>query len=187
MRTSPQTVTRMIERSRSGDQEALSQLLPIVYDELRRLAAKYMRNEQNRQTLQATALVHEAYMRLLRDRQLRWNDRAHFIAIAARSMRQILVERARARSARKRGGDQQAITLKDEILGRRESTVDVLALEEALQRLAELDPKQAELVELRFFGGLTFEETAEVMGVSTATIKRWWNFAKAWLRREIES
>ena len=159
----------------------------MVYDELRGLAVKYMRRERPGQTLQATALVNEAYLRLIPDRNLQWNDRSHFFAIAARSMRQILVERARARVAQKRGGPEIPVTFADEILGRAEQSVDLLALDEALRKLAELDPKQAELVELRFFGGLTIEETAEVMGTSPATVKRGWAFSQAWLRRELTS
>ena len=138
-------------------------------------------------TLQATMLVHEAYLRLLGDEKLQWKDRAHFLGIAARSRRQILSERARARNAQKRGGDQHPITLNDELIGQRERSIDVLALEAALEQLDRLDPEQARLVELRFFGGLTVEEVAEVMGISPATVKRRWTFARAWLRREMEA
>jgi RNA polymerase sigma factor (TIGR02999 family) len=143
-----------------------------------------MRREA-RQSLQATALVHEAYLRLLGEKRLNWNDKAHLIGIAARSMRQTLVERARARRAKKRGGDQHPVTLIDEILGQRARSIDLIALDQALQALAELDPKQAQLVELRFFGGLTLAETSEVMGISPATVKRWWALSRAWLRREL--
>ena len=177
----------MLARASSGDQSALSSLVPLVYDELRRLAARYVRRERQAPTLQATMLVHEAYLRLLGDEKLEWKDRAHFLGIAARSMRQILIERARARNAQKRGGDQHPITLNDELIGQRERSIDVLALEAALEQLAKLDPEQAKLVELRFFGGLTVPELAEVMGISPATVKRRWTFARAWLRREMEA
>jgi RNA polymerase sigma factor (TIGR02999 family) len=176
----------MVERASSGDQGAVSELVPIVYGELRRLARGYLRKEK-KITLQATGLVHEAYLRLLRDKNLQWSSRAHFLAIAARSMRQILVERARARDAAKRGGGQIAVTLDEAIPGRSEKSVDLLSLDDALRRLGKLDPKQSEIVELRYFGGLTVEETAAVMGISPATVKRWWELSKAWLRREMSA
>ncbi len=187
MRPSPEVITSLVERVTAGEEEALSELLPVVYQELRKLSRKYMRRESNRQTLQTTALVHEAYLRLLGDRNLQWKNRAHFLAIAARSMRQILVERARARHAQKRGGVQRAVTLEDRMLRQEQNSIDLLELDEALTALAALDPKQAEVVELRFFAGLTVEETAEVMGISPATVKRWWTLSKAWLRREMSS
>ena len=186
MPENPQAMARLIHESRSGDENALSQLFPVVYQELRRLAGNYMRREA-RQTLPATALVHEAYLRLLGEKQVHWKDRAHLLGIAARSMRQILVERARARMARKRGGGQHAVTLIDETLGQNARSIDFMALDQALRALAELDPKQARLVELRFFGGLTLAETSEVMGISPATTKRWWALSRAWLRRELNA
>jgi RNA polymerase sigma factor (TIGR02999 family) len=161
-------------------------LLPLVYQELRRLAASYLRREKPGQTLQPTALVHEAYMRLLKDRPDRWQNRAHFCAIAAHSMRQILIERARARGAAKRGGARPRVTLEEGLVAGEDRSIDLLALDEALERLAKLDPEQARLVELRFFGGLTVEETAEAMKISPATVKRHWTVAKAWLTRELE-
>jgi RNA polymerase sigma factor (TIGR02999 family) len=161
-------------------------LLPIVYQELRRLAASYLRREKPGQTLQPTALVHEAYMRLMKDRPDRWQNRAHFCAIAAHSMRQILIERARARGAAKRGGARPRVTLDERLVAGEDRSIDLLALDEALERLAQLDPEQARLVELRFFGGLTVEETAEAMNISPATVKRHWTVAKAWLTRELE-
>jgi RNA polymerase sigma factor (TIGR02999 family) len=185
--TSSNKVSRLINRSSSGDQEALSELVALVYGELRRLARGYLHKEQKGISLQATALVHEAYIRLLRDENLHWENRAHFLAIAARSMRQILVERARAREAKKRGGGQIAITLNEAIQGHSPQSIDLLVLDEALNRLAALDPKQAEIVELRYFGGLTVEETASVMEIAPATVKRWWGLSKAWLRREMLS
>jgi RNA polymerase sigma factor (TIGR02999 family) len=164
----------------------LDALLPVVYQELRRLAAAYLRREKPGQTLQPTALVHEAYLRLLKDKPGRWQNRAHFCAIAAHSMRQILIERARARGAAKRGGARHRITLDEGLFAGGERAIDLVALDEALERLAELDPEQARLVELRFFGGLTVEETAEAMDISPATVKRHWTVAKAWLSRELE-
>ena len=187
MQPSPEVITSLIERVTAGEEQALSELLPIVYQELRKLSRRYLRRESNRQTLQTTALVHEAYLRLLGDQNLQWKDRAHFLGIAARSMRQILVERARARHAQKRGGVQEAVTLEDRMLGQDQNSIDLLVLDEALKALAALDPRQAEVVELRFFAGLTVEETAEVMGISPATVKRWWTLSKAWLRREMSS
>ena len=185
MRPSPEVISSLVERVTKGEEQALSELLPVVYQELRKLSRRYLRRESNQQTLQTTALVHEAYLRLLGDQNLQWKDRAHFLGIAARSMRQILVERARARHAQKRGGVQRAVTLEDRMLGQGQNTVDLLELDEALKALAALDSKQAEVVELRFFAGLTVEETAEVMGISPATVKRWWTLSKAWLRREM--
>src|SRR4051812_43479241 len=161
-------------------------LLPLVYDELRRLAAAYLRRERPGQTLQPTALVHEAYLRLLKDKPGRWQNRAHFCAIAAHSMRQILIERARARGAQKRGGARQRVTLDERLLPGGETSIDLLALDEALERLAALDPDQARLPRARFFGGLTVEETAEAMDISPATVKRHWAVASAWLARELE-
>ena len=160
--------------------------MPLVYAELRRLAAHYLKNERAGQTLQPTALVHEAYLKLLKDRPERWQNRAHFSAIAAHSMRQILIERARARGAQKRGGARQRVTLDDALVAGGERSIDLVALDQALDRLAALDPEQARLVELRFFGGLTVEETAEAMDISPATVKRHWTVACAWLARELE-
>jgi RNA polymerase sigma factor (TIGR02999 family) len=167
-------------------QQPADALLPIVYDELRRLAAAYLRRERPGQTLQPTALVHEAYLRLIKDRPGRWQNRAHFCAIAAHSMRQILIERARARGALKRGGAQARVTLDEGLVAGEPRAIDLVALDDALERLEQLDAEQARLVELRFFGGLTIEETAEAMGLSPATIKRHWTVARAWLARELE-
>ncbi len=166
---------------------AVNALLPLVYDELRRLAAAYLRRERPGQTIQATALVHEAYLRLLKDKPDRWQNRAHFCAIAAHSMRQILIERARARGALKRGGVQARVTLDEGLLAADSPHIDLLALDEALQRLEAIDPEQARLVELRFFGGLTIEEAAEAMNISAATVKRHWTIARAWLARELSA
>ena len=166
---------------------AVNALLPLVYDELRRLAAAYLRRERPGQTIQPTALVHEAYLRLLKDKPDRWQNRAHFCAIAAHSMRQILIERARARGALKRGGVQARVTLDEGLLAADSPPIDIVALDEALQRLEAIDPEQARLVELRFFGGLTIEETAEAMNISAATVKRHWTIARAWLARELSA
>lgn len=182
---SPKAVTELLEGAAAGDRDALAALLPLVYDELRRIAARYLRRERPGQTLQATALVHEAYIRLLRDSDLSWQNRPHFLAIAANVMRQILIERARARLAAKRGGGRARVPLRDSLVAGDGTTVDLLALDEALTRLAAADAERARVVELRFFGGLTIEETAEAMNVSPATVKRAWTFAKAWLYREI--
>jgi RNA polymerase sigma factor (TIGR02999 family) len=159
--------------------------MPLVYDELRRLAARYVSRERPGQTLQATALVNEAFVRIAAERSREFQNRTHFLAIAALSMRQILVQRARARAAVKRGGAPHRVTLGDAHLGSTQPDIDVLALDEALQRLAALDPEQARIVELRYFGGLTVEETAEVVGVSPATVKRQWAMARAWLKRAL--
>jgi len=165
-------------------------LMPQVYDELRRLAANYLRHERPGQTLQATALVHEAFLRLNAEKNHPWKNRTHFLAIAALSMRQILVQRARARHAEKRGGqDAQRITLDDAALAEvpqpQSAGVDVLALDAALERLAALDPQQAKIVELRYFGGMTVEEVGETLDISPATVKRHWTLARAWLRTQI--
>jgi len=168
------------------DRQSVDSLLPIVYQELRRLAASYIRRERPGQTLQPTALVHEAYLRLMKDKPGRWQNRAHFCAIAAHSMRQILIERARARGAQKRGGVRHRVTLDEALVAGGERSIDLVALDEALERLAAFDPEQARLVELRFFGGLTVEETAEAMNISPATVKRHWAVACAWLARELQ-
>jgi RNA polymerase sigma factor (TIGR02999 family) len=194
MPRSPQAVTRLLEQARAGKADALTELFPLVYGELRALAARQIRREHGRRSIQATDLVHEAYVRLVPDRNLDWKDRAHFFAIAARSMRQVLIDRARARKAQKRGGTAEPGTLTDELLDRVEAggergghPVDLIALDVALGKLAALDRRYAEVVELRFFGGLSIEEAAEVLSTSPATLKRWWAFAQAWLRRELSA
>jgi len=181
-----------------SDSREAAVLMPLVYDELRRIAAGYMRRERPGQTLQATALVNEAFVRLAAERPRHFENRTHFLAIAALSMRQILVQRARARHAVKRGGAPQRVTLDDARLGdiggagvsrlggSRPGAIDVEALDEALTRLAAFDAEQARIVELRYFGGLTVEEVAEVVGVSPATVKRQWAMARAWLKRALE-
>lgn len=160
--------------------------MPVVYDELRRIAARYVRGERPGQTLQATALVNEAFVRLAAERARPFQNRTHFLAIAALSMRQILVQRARARRAAKRGGAPQQVTLAEDMASGQGPSIDVEALDEALTRLAALDPEQARIVELRYFGGLTIEETADAVGASPATVKRQWAMARAWLKRALE-
>jgi RNA polymerase sigma-70 factor, ECF subfamily len=164
----------------------LSRLMPAVYDELRKLARRYMAREQYGRSLQATALVNEAYLRLVREKAQGWQNRAHFCAIAAGAMREILVERARARAALKRGGSRVRVSLTGVHAKGEDVSMDVLALHEALDRLGQLDPELVRVVELRFFGGLTVEETAEALDSSPATIKRAWSMARAWLKREME-
>ncbi len=174
-----------------GNRPELEALLPAVYAELRRLAAHYLRGERPGQTLQPTALVHEAYLKLQKDRPERWQNRAHFCAIAAHAMRQVLIERARARDALKRGGGAPRVTFDEGLPAAApldsDRGVDMLALDAALDRLAKLDAGQARIVELRFFGGLSIEETAAAMDISPATVKRHWALARAWLARELES
>ena len=170
----------------NDDRQSADSLLPIVYQELRRLAASYLRRERPGQTLQPTALVHEAYLRLLKDRPGRWQNRAHFCAIAAHSMRQILIERARARVAKKRGGGGARVTLDEALVAGADPSIDLLALDQALDELTTFDQRLADIIELRFFGGLTVEETAEAMNISPATVKRHWAVARAWLARELE-
>lgn len=179
-------VTHILSAIEQGDPSAADKLLPLVYDELRRLASLKLASEKPGQTFQPTALVHEAYLRLVDRDELSWQNRAHFCAIAAGSMRQILVERARARAAAKRGGDWRRVTLTDAVREER-SGVDVEALDQALTRLAGNSPELARLVELRFFGGLTIEETAVALGVSPATVKRQWASARVWLLHELET
>ncbi len=182
---SPNAVGRLVERARNGDSLALDRLLPRVYTELRRIAGRYMRRERRGGTLQTTALVHEAYVRLAKDGDLSFQNRSHLLGIAARAMREILVEHARARHARKRGGNDARVTLNEAVLADDAQPVDVLVVHEALERLSARSPHQAQIVELRYFGGLTIEETAAALGVSPATVKRGWTVARAWLYREI--
>jgi RNA polymerase sigma factor (TIGR02999 family) len=168
-----------------GDRQALDRLAPLVYQELHRLARGYMARERPNHTLQATALVNEAYLRLVDTRQVQWQDRAHFLAISARAMRQILVDHARSRASQRHGGGQMPLQF-DETLGVPESShSNLLELDDTLKRLAELDPRKSQVVELRFFGGLSLEETAEALKVSLRTVKRDWQLARAWLYREL--
>ena len=185
--TPNQDVTQLLARWSGGDREALEQLLPLVYRELRQLADRYLRRERSDHTLQATALVHEAYLKLIDQQNVRWQNRAHFFGVAAQMMRRILVDHARSSQAEKRGGEFQKFSLDENIDVSGERASDLVALDEALERLAQLDPQKARVVELRFFGGLSVEETAEVLGVSAPTVKRQWRMAKAWLYGQVQS
>jgi len=181
----PEPVTRILDSVREGRTGAAEQLFRIVYDELRKLAAAQMRSERTGHTLQPTALVHEAFIRLVKDDQARWDNRAHFFGAAAEAMRRILVDHARARLAVRRGGDRRKVSLDDTpdlVLDR---AGEVLGVDEALTRLAAIDARKARLVELRFFGGLGIEEAAAVLGISPRSVKRDWSYAKAWLYREM--
>ena len=179
-------ITQLLIAWSDGRHEALEDLMPIVYADLRRVAAGYMRREAADHALQPTALVHEAYVRLIDQKRVKWRNRAHFFGVAASLMRRILVDSARRRRAEKRGGGWERVTLAgDEPATDSRKEVDVLALHEALERLAEFDPQQERIVELRYFGGLTIEETAEVVGISAATVVREWTIAKAWLRADL--
>jgi RNA polymerase sigma factor (TIGR02999 family) len=178
-------ITQWLACWKGGDSEALERLLPLVYDELHRQAVRFFSRERAGHTLQPTALVNEVYLRLVDQHEVTWQNRAQFFAIAAQMMRRILVSHARARRAAKRGGDERRITLGDGVAVAPSRDVNLLAVDEALRRLEAIDPEKSRMVELRFFSGLSVEETAEVMGVSPRTIDRKWQTAKAWLHREI--
>jgi RNA polymerase sigma factor (TIGR02999 family) len=179
-------VTELLVRWRGGDREALDSLLPLVYDELRRIARHYLQGERPGHTLQSTALVNEAYVRMVAQDFPQWQNRAHFFAVAAQLMRQILVDHARAHRASKRGGNVYKVSL-DEAEGQPQATdLDIVALDDALKNLAEMDPQQSKVVELKFFAGLSIEDTAEVLDISPSTVKRDWVTARAWLYRELD-
>jgi len=182
---SPHEVTRLLQQWRDGDQSALDRLMPLVYDELRRRAKQYMRRERSDHTLQPTALVHEAYLRLVELEGIQWQDRAHFFAIAARLMRRILVDYARRHDAARRGGHECKVSLEEAATLSDGQVADLVALDDALTSLAANDPTKSRIVELRLFGGLSVHEMAEVLSVSPATVRREWRMAKAWLYREI--
>lgn len=185
-RSTQEDITDILTAWREGSHDALHQLLPVVYDELRRQAHRYLRRERQNHTLQTTALIHEAYLRLIEQRNLRLESRTHFFAVAANLMRQILVDYARERHRLKRGGKADNLPLDEAFLvAADESDIDLLALDEALTRLAEMDYQQVHVVELRFFSGLSIEETADALGISPATVKRDWSVAKAWLKHEL--
>lgn len=186
MPPSNENVTLLLAELRGGNQEAATRLIPIVYNELKRMAGAQMQRERPGHTLQATALVHEAYMRMAGGEQGPWQNRAHFFAIAANAMRQVLMDHARRRHAGKRGGaNALKVDIDTELLISGDKLEDVIAIDEALDRLAKIDPRQSRLVELRFFAGLDVEQAAEVMGVSPTTIKREWRSARAWLHGEL--
>lgn len=182
---SPDDITGLLTAWGGGDKAALDRLMPLVYQELRRLARQQMRRECQGDTLQTTALVNEAYLRLIDYERVQARDRNHFLAIAAQAMRRILIERARGRRSEKRGSNPQKISLEDVADLADERAAALLALDDALQALATIDPRKAQLVELRYFGGLTIDETADVLGVSTPTVERDWRTARIWLHREI--
>ena len=179
-------VTGLLRAWSDGDETALEQLIPLVEAELRRLARSYMRRERPEHTLQTTALINEAFIRLTDAKQVRWNDRAHFLGISARLMRRVLVDHARARNYQKRGGTVQRVSFNETVAVRgSDASLDVIALDQALDALASVEPRQAKIVELRFFGGLSVEETADALHMSTDTIKRDWRLAKQWLAHEL--
>ena len=185
MTNTSHSVTQLLREWSAGDREALDRLIPIVYDELRQQASRYLRREPPGHTLQTTALIHEAYLRLIDAQEVRWESRAHFFDIAANLMRRILVDHARKQQAAKRGGSDLKLPLDEAIAVEDKQDVDLLALDQALDRLTALDEQQARIVELRFFSGLTVEETAEVLDISPRTVKRDWAVARVWLYREI--
>jgi RNA polymerase sigma-70 factor (ECF subfamily) len=178
-------VTQLLVAWSNGDQAARDQLISVVYEELHRLARRYMRSESPGHTLQTSALVNEAFLRLVDHRNVHWQNRSHFFAIAAQMMRRILVDYARSRNSAKRGGGARALTLDEELIVSDERSDEVVAVHEALEELAKFDARKGQIVELRFFGGLSIDETAEVLGVSPGTVMSDWTMAKAWLRREI--
>jgi RNA polymerase sigma-70 factor (ECF subfamily) len=183
---SPSDVTSLLKRLANGEQDAAAQLVPLVYKELHRVAARCLRHERPDHTLQPTALVHEAYLKLASQRSANWQSRTQFFAVAAQLMRRILVDYARAQLCAKRGGKAAKLGLDEVLLVSRDRSEEVLAIHESLTRLAEVDPRQGRIVELRYFGGLTMEEVAEVLGVSSKTIKREWCIAKAWLHGDLK-
>ncbi len=180
-----QEVTQLLRAWSEGDKSALEELYQIVYDELRRLAHRYMSRENAGHTLQTTALVNEAYLRLAEVKDMNWQDRAHFFAVSANVMRRILIDEARARRAERRGGDNLTLALDEALDVEKREDLDLIALDLALQSLAQINQRQSQVIELRYFGGLTVEETAEVLKVSADTVMRDWRFAKAWLKREM--
>jgi RNA polymerase sigma-70 factor, ECF subfamily len=185
MNPSSQSVTQLLLDWRNGDQTALDRLMPLVYEELRRIAAHYMRNERQEHTLQTSALVNEAYLRLVDHENIEWQNRAHFFSVAAQAMRRILVDYARTRNYQKRGGGARQVSLDEAATVAEEHVAEMIALDDALNELARIDPRKCRVVELRYFGGLTVEETAEALGVSIQTVGRDWSTAKAWLLREM--
>jgi RNA polymerase sigma-70 factor (ECF subfamily) len=182
-----ENVTRLLQNLKRGDAAAEARLISVVYNELRRLAAYYMRRERPDHTLQATALVHEAFMRLTEQRDVNWQDKAHFFGIAAQLMRRVLIDHARAHLRVKRGAGGQKLSLDEGLLLTESRSAELIAVNDAIDRLALLDSRQARIIELRFFGGLSVEETAEVVGISPKTVKRDWSLAKAWLYEELRT
>lgn len=187
MTAPPNDITKLLVDWGKGSKLALDGLMPLVYDELHRIASRYLRRERQGHTLQTTALINEAYLRIVDQNRVNWQSRAHFFGVAAQMMRRILVDHARSHLYAKRGGGAQKLTLDEAIATPQERDLDLVALDDALTTLAQIDPQQSRIIELRFFGGLTIEETAEVLGISPATVKRDWNMAKAWLFGEISN
>ncbi len=187
MSADTENVSQLLQEWSKGDQQALEELLPLIYNELRQLAHNFLFRERSGHTLQTTALVHEAYLKLIDQRDARWQNRSHFFAIAAQAMRRILIDSARRHAAMKRGGPQEKLSLDEVPEVSIEPNLKLLALDEALNALAEIDPEQSRIVELRYFGGLTIEETAEVMKSSPASVKREWAMARAWLHQALTS
>lgn len=185
MTSDPQQITQLLLAWGNGDQQALEELMPLVYDELHKVAARHLRRQNPGHTLQTTALVNEAYLRLIDSSQVRWQNRAHFFAVSAQLMRRILVDFARQRQNLKRGGGARQVSLDEALVIAPEREADLLALDEALDRLAVLNARQARAVEMRYFGGLSEEETAEALKVSLRTVQRDWNLARLWLYREL--
>jgi len=185
MAQSPEEITVLLKAWRNGNRDALDKLMPLVYEDLRRIAHRYITRQAAGQTLQTTAVVHEAYMRLAGQDDVAWQNRAHFYGVCAQVMRSLLVDRARARGAAKRGGGRFKVSVSDGVASSNASDIDIVALDEALQSLASIDPRKARIVELRYFGGLTVEETASFLELSPITIKREWLKAKAWLYDEL--
>ena len=177
--------TRMVNALAAGDQHVAEELMPLVYDEFRQLADNYLRQETRAHTLQPTALVHEAYLKLIDQTRVNWQGRTHFFAVGGQAMRRVLVDHARARNRAKRGGGWQRITLDERLQLSPDRDADLLAVDEAIEKLAQLDPRQARIVELRFFAGLTVEEVAEALGLSKRTVENEWTIIRAWLRREL--
>jgi RNA polymerase sigma-70 factor (ECF subfamily) len=186
METGPQGVTQLLISWRNGDTAALDQLMPIVYEELRRLAKRYMGRERRDHTLETSALVNEAYLRLADQSTANWQNRAHFFAVAAQVMRNILIDHARSHHYEKRGGGAQKVSFDDALILTEERAAELVALDDALTSLAAVDPRKSKIIELRFFGGMNIDETAEVVGLSPTTVQREWRAAKAWLHRFIE-
>jgi RNA polymerase sigma factor (TIGR02999 family) len=185
--TEPSQATQILDDLQGGDHSAVDRLFPVVYGELRNLAAQYLARERKSHTLQPTALVHEAYLKLIDQTRVDWRGRTHFFAIGAQAMRRVLVDHARQHRAAKRGGGRQRITLDENLFAGSQREEDVLALEDALTKLAALDPRQARMVELRFFGGLTVDEVAEVLEMSKRSVEREWTMVRSWLRRELSA
>jgi RNA polymerase sigma factor (TIGR02999 family) len=182
----PQNITLLLNEISNGNEVAIEKVLPLVYNELRRISSKYLRNEYKKHTFQTTELVHEAYIKLIGNQQISWQSRAHFFGIASKTMRQILVDYARKRNSQKRGSGKTKLSLDDAQLVASESNDQILALDEALKKLEFIEERSGKIVELRYFSGLTIEETAEILNISSASVKRDWQFAKAWLYKEIQ-